>query len=190
MSDRRDRDHYDRPSWKDIDKKKDSSSHSSGDASRRNLDDRKITTGYNQYRSDLDDLFASGDASKLVKEVLSKAPGGDEPRDKKKSKEKSIPERQKLLRGLRAAASPREVEKLLDEFLARWDLPDDIDVLTQALDHADEGIQARALTMISSWLDGHILKSRNVLQNRVRRLATRSEDDDVRALAKVVNRKL
>lgn len=201
MNDRRDRDRDRKREWRDIDRRKDKSSHVDGSGPRRNLDERKVTTGYHRYKQDLDDLFARGEASSLVQEVMSRSPAQDEPaepaggnkgkkRPASKKKPKQPPARQKLLRSIRAASSPRELTRLFDEFLAGWELPEDIEILTQALEHEDEEIQAQALTMISSWLDGHVLRQKSVLTSRVRKLASRADDETVRQLARKLNRKL
>ena len=187
MPDRRDRDRYDRPSWKEIDRRKDKKSGSGAGARSSKLDERKVTTGYHKYKQDLDSLFDSGEASKMVKEVMKKSPSE---KGKKKKDRKGPPKRQKLLRQIREAASSTAIEKLLDEFLAEWELPDDIEILTQALDHPDEDVQRDALSKISSHLDGNIPKRASLLRSRVRKLASRSDDEEVAALAKAVNRKL
>lgn len=191
MSDRRDRDRYDRPSWKEIDKRKDKSSHAGEGAKRRRLDERKVTTGYHRYRQDLDTLFDKGESSKMVEEVMRKAPA--EKGDKAsagKGASKGAPKRQKLLRAIREASRTSELTELLDLFLATWELPDDIEILTQALDHPDEDVQREALEKISTYLDGHIPERASLLRSRVRKLASRSDDEEVTSLAKVVNRKL
>ena len=186
MPDRRDRDRYDRPSWKEIDRRKDKKSGSGGDVRSSRLDDRKVTTGYHKYKSDLDSLFDKGEASSMVKEVMKKAPA--EKGGKKKKKEP--PRRQKLLRQIREASSTSAITKHLDAFLAEWELPDDVEILTQALDHPDEDVQRDALEKVSAYLDGNIPKHASLLRSRVRRLASRSDDEQVAALAKTVNRKL
>ncbi|MBW2262370.1 MAG: hypothetical protein JRG91_10395 [Deltaproteobacteria bacterium] len=186
MSDRGDRDRYDRPSWKELDRRKDKRSGSGAGARSSKLDERKVTTGYHRYKQDLNSLFDSGEASSMVKEVLKKAPT----QEGAKKDSKGPPERQKLLRQIREASSTGTLTRLLDEFLANWKLPDDIEILTQALDHPDEDVQRDALEKISSYLDGNIPKHANLLRGRVRKLASRSDDEDVAALAKAVNRKL
>ncbi len=186
MSDRDDRDRYDRPSWKEIDRRKDKKSGSGGGGRSGRLDERKVTTGYHRYKDDLDSLFDSGEASDMIKQVMKKAP-----KDKGRKKEsKGPPRRQELLRKIREAASTTALTDLLDEFLAEWDLPEDIEILTQALDHPDEDVQKDALEKISSYLDGKIPKRPSLLRSRVRRLAAHSDDEDVAELARAVNRKL
>jgi hypothetical protein len=167
-----------------------------GPSGRRNLDERKVTTGYHRYKQDLDDLFSRGESSKLVEEVVSKAPAarGEEPSKKGSArgrrKTKKAPARQKLLRAIRAATSARQITGLVDELLAKWELPDDPEILTQALEHEDEEIQAESLERLSAWLDGHVPRHKGVLRSRVRRLSSRSDDERVRSLAREVNRKL
>ncbi len=184
MPDRNDRDRYDRPSWKEIDRRKDKKSGSGAGARSSKLDERKVTTGYHRYKQDLDSLFDSGEASGMIKEVMKKAP------KEKGRQKKGPPRRQELLRQIREAASTSALTDLLDEFLLSWELPEDIEILTQALDHPDESVQKDALEKISTYLDGKIPKRPNLLRSRVRTLAMHSDDEDVAVLAKAVNRKL
>jgi hypothetical protein len=185
MADRRDRDRYDRPSWKEIDKRKDRSAHTGEGPANRKLDERKVTTGYHRYRQDLDSLFDTGEASRMVRKVMDKAPG----REVSAQGSGQVPERQRLLRAIRDATSTSEIARLLDEFLASWELPDDIDVLTQALDHPDEQVQLDALARISSYLDGHVPDRTGLMRSRLRKLS-RSDEDEVASLARAVSRKL
>jgi len=188
MPDRRDREHYDRPSWSEIDKRKDQSKHVDGGEPRRGLDDRKATTGYHRYKQELGDMFSTGEASKLVKQVMKKSSALR--KEETASGAETVPERQALLRAIREASSSTELERLLDEFLGRWEMPEDLDFLTQALDHPEEEVQLEALGRISRYLDGHLPGRVHLLRSRVRALASRSEDPGVASLAKEVNRKL
>ncbi len=191
MSDRRDEDPKSRPSWRDLDRKKDRSAHVDGSTTRRNLDERKVTTGYHRYKDELDGLFSTGQKAGMVKKVLSRSPVKDKVEASgSEGKTREAPERQRMLRAVRAATSGREVTRVLDDFLGQWEMPEDIEILTQALEHEDETVQANALRMISSWLDGHIPRQKSLLTSRVRKLASRSDDEEVRRLAREVNRKM
>jgi len=193
MSDERNRDRDRRPSWRELDRKKDRSAHVGADGRRSGLEERKATTGYHRYKNDLDSLFSTGEASSMVKEVMKKSPAAAGPTGEgagKKKKKKGAPERQKLLRAIREATSSSALTRHLDEFLEKWELPDDIEILTQALGHPDEEIQIEVLGRLSSFLDGHVPRHKKLLQSKVRTLSTRSDDEEVRALAKEVNSKL
>ncbi len=184
--DRKERDHYDRPSWKEIDSKKNKSAHVDGGEQRKDLDQRKATTGYGRYKEELSALFDRGEKSKLVKKVMGPAeqaavvPGGDG----------ALPRRQQLLRAIRTSTSTTELTRLLDEFLSSWEMPEDVEILTQALEHPDEDVQKKALRLLDGWLDGHVAERSSLLRTRIRGLAVHSEDDEIAEMARRIGRKL
>jgi hypothetical protein len=182
--DKDDRDHYDRPSWSEIDKKKNKSKHVSDD--RRAAGERKkVSTGYSQYKDQLDQLFSTGEKAGMIKTVLEKKQG------KKILDKAEAPERQKLLRAIREAVGERQARERIDEFMKKYgELPDDMEVLTQALLHDDDLLRESVLRRISKHLDGHILPNKALLLERVKNLAAASEDDAVRDLAVEVRKKL
>ncbi|MFH1438251.1 MAG: hypothetical protein ABIJ56_21260 [Pseudomonadota bacterium] len=180
----RDRDRDNKPSWSEIDKNKNKSSHVRDErpAFRKK---KEVTTGYGQYKEQLDELFKTGQQSGMVKSVLGRKDG-----DKLLKKSKA-PERQKLLRAVREAIGERDVEKTIDSFLAKFKaLPDDIEIQTQALLHSDDRIKEKALRSISKHLDGHKLERKSLLLERAKSLIDLSEDDDVIELAQAVKKKL
>ncbi len=180
----RDRDRDNKPSWSEIDKRKNKSSHVRGDrpAFRKN---KEVTTGYGQYKDQLGELFESGQQSGMVKSVLGRT-GGD-----KLLKQSKAPERQKLLRAIREAIGERDVEKTIDTFLRRFkELPDDMEIQTQALLHSDDRIKEKALRSISKHLDGHKLERKSLLLERAKSLIDLCEDDGVIELAQEVKKKL
>lgn len=186
MDDYRDkkRDRDNRPSWRELDRKKDKSKHVE-DERPGGRKKKKVSTGYSQYKDQLDQLFNTGEKSEMVKAVLDKK-AGKEILDKEKA-----PERQKLLRAIREALGERQLEENLDTFMAKYgELPDDIEVLSQALLHSSDPVKEKALRKISRYLDGHVLEKKSLLISRVKNLALTAEDDAVAELAREVKRKL
>jgi hypothetical protein len=180
----RDRDRDKRPSWREMDRKKDKSKHVRDDRLYKKKQD-KVTTGYSRYKDQLDRLFSTGEKSDMVQGVLGRRDG------KKILEGGEAPERQKLLRSIREAVSERQLEAAVDEFMKKYgELPDDIVVLTQALLHSDDAVRERALQRISRYLDGHVLENKAVLLERVKYLAVASDDDAVEELSMEVKKKL
>jgi hemoglobin-like flavoprotein len=186
MDDYRDRkrDRDDRPSWRDLDRKKDKSKHVNEERP-GGKKKPKVSTGYSQYKDQLDQLFSTGEKSEMVKAVLEKK-SGKEILDKEQA-----PERQKLLRAVREALGEKQLEESLNAFMEKYgELPVDMEVLTQALMHSSDQVREQALRKISRYLDGHVLEKKALLVSRVKNLALTAEDDEVVALAREVKRKL
>jgi hypothetical protein len=180
----RNRDRDDRPSWRELDKKKDKSRHVNEERP-GGKKKRKVSTGYSQYKDQLDQLFKTGEKAEMVKAVLDRK-AGKEVLDREKA-----PERQRLIRAVREAPGERQLEESLDAFMARYgELPVDIEVLTQALMHSSDPVKEQALRKISKYLDGHVLEKKALLVSRVKNLALTGEDDAVVELAREVKRKL
>lgn len=180
----RNRDRDNRPSWRELDKKKDKSKHVNEERP-GGKKQRKVSTGYSQYKDQLDQLFNTGEKSEMVKAMLEKK-AGKEALDRDKA-----PERQRLLRAVREALGERQLEESLDAFMAKYgDLPDDIEILSQALLHSSDPVKEKALRKISRYLDGHMLEKKALLVSRVKNLAMTGEDDAVVELAREVKRKL
>lgn len=180
----KDRDRDKRPSWSEIDKKKDSSHHVDR-ADPYAKEKKKVTTGYGRYKDQLDALFSSGKKAELVRAVLGRSTAGSD------LSEGEAPERQKRLREIREAAGDAKVAALIDAFAREFgELPDDVEVLTQALVHHDDEVKAGALRRISAHLDGHVLERKALLLERAKGLAVNSDDVEVLNLAREVKRKL
>jgi len=180
----RNRDRDNRPSWSELDKKKDKSKHVNEER-QGGRKQRKVSTGYSQYKDQLDQLFNTGEKSEMIKTMLDKK-AGKEILDKEKA-----PERQKLLRAIREAPGERQLEASLDEFMAKYgELPEDVEILSQALLHSSDPVKEKALRKISRYLDGHVLEKKALLVSRVKNLALTGEDDVVVELAREVKRKL
>lgn len=193
MTDYRDRkyDRDKRPSWREIDRRKDRSKHIRDDREERRPKPEGVKTGYSRYKEQLEELFKSGVKSDVIKNIIERA--GEKYGMKNVAEEfkGNVPERQKLLRALREAVGEKEVKKIVDEFFAKFtELPDDIEILTQALLHPDDDIKVRVLVKISKYLNAHMLEDKALLFERASNLAEFSEDDRVFELARQVVKKL
>jgi hypothetical protein len=140
-----------------------------------------------KYRAALEALFArkSEPATLAVPERAAKivtVPTREDPRRE---------ERTKRLGKLMAAEGRAAVTKACEAYLrAGFALPEEQDVLLQVLDHDEDERVLHALTSLSRLLDAEGPHRRTVLEARLRRLESDSEDAGVRELAQVVRSKL
>lgn len=163
-------------SWSEIDKKRDQSAHVDGDARRTPRRGKAgSVTGLGRYKADLSRLFERGEAGKLVKGVARGAglevSGG-------------LPARQQALRKILDAANPEAVVAAVDAFRAEHgELPDDPEVLGQALVHPDEAVLLDVLRRLHQYLAGHLVQRKALLLLRVKELEVRAEGDELREWA-------
>jgi hypothetical protein len=183
MDDERDREREPRSSrdrdisWSEIDKARDRSQHVRRDE-RRGRRKPSSVTGLQRYKSDLDALFERGTAGKLVKGIARQAglavAGG-------------LPERQQALRAILDAVGPEGIRRAVDEFSAKFgELPDDPEVLTQALVHPDETRVMDAMQRLHRYVAGHVPPRKALLLQRVKEVESRSETPELRELASQV----
>ncbi len=162
-------------SWSEIDKKRDKSRHVDGDLRREKRSRGKAVTGLERYKSDLSRLFQRGEAGKLVKSVAKQ--GGREVTG-------GLPERQQALRAILDASGPPAVAKAIDAFVQKFgELPEDAEVLGQALLHPDDAVVLDALNRLHHFLAGHVLARKALLLQRVKEVELRAETDELRDAA-------
>jgi hypothetical protein len=100
-------------------------------------------------------------------------------------------ERDKRLAKLLAAEGRAAVTKTCEAYLrAGFALPDEQDVMLKILDHQEDERVLHVLAALSKLLDTEAPRRRAVLEARLRRLESDSDDAGVRALAQVVLTKL
>jgi hypothetical protein len=164
-------------SWSEIDKQRDKSAHIDGDRRREPGRGKRggSVTGLGRYKADLSRLFERGEAGKLVKGVAKGAglevSGG-------------LPERQQALRRILDASNPEAVVAAVDAFrAAHGELPDDPEVLGQALVHPDEAVLLDVLRRLHQYLAGHLVQRKALLLLRVKELEVRADGDELREWA-------
>ena len=87
------------------------------------------------------------------------------------------------IKALRAAHSPREIEKSIDAMReAGFGLPKEFDLLSKALGHSDEQVQADVLGEIIAAAKEAAVKSPNLLKGRVENVALLATTSEVREL--------
>ena len=163
-----------RPSWREIDRRRDRSRHVRPD--HEVYKKKKVrTTGQAQYKAALEAFFSGG---KLPERFASAM--------KIQLKDSKGSERQKLVQAIIDAPTITELEKLYDEFIKKWELPDDVDMLSSLLRHRDESVVKRCLERLSKIVGKKIIKRRNLLESRLKDLIDLTDDPEIVELSKKV----
>ena len=193
---------YDRPSWKEIDRMRDTT----GRRNKREKKDHEIrehSTRYDKYKKDLNRLFDQGLAGELLKKQtpekpkepeLPKASGKGKPKAAvvtRKAKEGRIPKdtqagtsRLKLIRSVIDAEDSESLVKAVGELSERFGLPDDWEVLIRVLEHPDEKIVLQAVTKMKALLPKTAkIPRRFTLRERLRSIGQTAADGELRQLA-------
>ena len=161
----------DRPSWRDIDRKKDQSDHRKEGGRGRGRAPR-VESATAAYKRKLDAFFDEGVVPEHLKDKLggagSKAPTG----------------RQKIIREIRGAKSQRDLERAVDRLLGEFGMPDDMEILLRVLEHSKDPILLDALNVIEAYVDtGQVLPRKGLFVERLKGLEFSSFDPRVQAKA-------
>ncbi len=175
---------YDKPkrSWREIDRKKDSSSHRPGEKPKNNFNQARSDAASKTYKSKLDSFFdGEGKAPDHIAEQLSKmAPTSEEGKA-----------RAKATKTIKDAGTSSAADKAVAAYLKKWELPPDYDVLAQVLTCADEDYVSDALRILTQMLDSKRIPQRiQILEQRLRRVKTLAEDPDLQDEVDKVLKKL
>ena len=168
-------------SWSEIDKKRNRSRHT-GDDRPEPRSKKQAVTGTSRYKGELSALFSRGSAGSRLQAVAGQAGlkvGGEQP------------ERQKALRAILDALGPDAIRKAIDAFEAEFgELPDDPEILTQALEHPDESRASATMRRLRDHLAGHVPTRRTLMLQRVKAVEARIESAELGALAEEIRRML
>jgi len=175
----------DRPkkSWREIDKGKDRSAH--------RKEERPAMSPFKQARAD--------SASKVYKSKLDsffdgdgKAPAGI--RDKLEALSDASPEgarRKEAVKRIKDAGTSSARDGAVAEFLREWELPPDHEVLVEVLSCSNEEYVATAIGKIEELLDANRPPRRTpLMEQRLKRIVSMSEEEQVRDHAAAVLKKL
>ncbi len=165
---------YDKPkrSWRDIDKMKDGSQH--------RQPDRKPMAPFKQARAE--------SASKVYKSKLDAFFDGDgkapaHVKEKFAAIEDTSPEGKKRAAGLKAikeAGTSGAADRAVEAYLEKWELPPDFDALTGVLMCADESYVGQAMDLLEEmFAEKRVPKRTQLLEQRLRRVKTLIDDDDL-----------
>jgi hypothetical protein len=180
------RDDGDRPrrSWRDIDRKKDSSSHIDQSDPYRKKGRRggRAEGGGAGYKSALDRFFDGGELPDRYQKLTSA-------KDKLASGPKSP--RQTALKKLRDAVGRSDVVAAVEELIKLdGELPRDADALLAALLHPDEDRQREAMTLLRELAQDRPLKRKDMLRQRLRQVADLAEESETAELAQQLIRSI
>ena len=165
-------------SWSEIDKKRNKSHHVGGDLRRDRKPGGSSVTGLGRYKADLSRLFERGEAGKMVKGVAKQVGlevGG------------GLPERQLALRAILDATDPTAAAKAVDDFHGKFgELPDDPEVLGQALLHANPDVLLDVLQRLHHYLAGHVVARKTLLIQRTKQIERGADSEELRDAASKV----
>jgi hypothetical protein len=170
-------------SWRELDNQKDRSAHRREE--RPAMSPKKQVRADNAsklYKSQLDRFFeGDGAAPKQVKDKLGALEDVSEEGLARKA----------ALQKIKDAATSSAKREAVAQYLARWELPPDHEVLAEVLACDDDGFIARALTVIGELLAQNRPPRRiTTLEQRLKRIVSLSEEPAVQNEAKELVKKL
>jgi hypothetical protein len=169
----------DRPSWRDIDKKRDGSAHRREEKKPGGGKAPRLESATAAYKKELDRLFKEGGLADKLKDRLPH-PEAEE----KAPKDPAAGERQRRLRAVLKAPGGPELTKALDELRAHHGLPDDLEILLRALEHPRDEVLREALTFIEQHVEmGDKLPNKKVFVERMKGVEVSSFDPAVQKRA-------
>jgi hypothetical protein len=151
-----------------------------------------------QHRAALDELFAKGEVGKLAEKLAqpTRQPPGlvDMPKAKAAHVEpaKPVAEDPKsiLRKKILAAIGREEISRAVDRFVKPHGMPEDFEVLEQALEHTKPERIAEALTVLDKMLGREKPKRSKTLAGKLRFIEETSDDTDLKSQAALVRQKL
>ncbi len=165
---------YDKPkrSWREIDRKKDSSKHRQEGRSPISPHNKARSASASKvYKSKLDAFFdGEGKAPGHVKEKI----------DALETTSKGGKERAKALNAIKDAGTSSAADKAVAAYLKEWELPPDFDILSQVLTCSDEDYVKTGLDMLEELFKQRRVPNRTqILEQRLRRVKTLADDPDL-----------
>jgi hypothetical protein len=157
----------DRPkkTWREIDQMRESKSRSPEPKKQT----RESVVAQKQYKANLDRLFDSGEAPKLLGKKIT-TPASPETRIAK-------------MKAVRDAIGRDEITKAVDHLLALGPLPTDEEILTQALEHRKEPQVQEVINLLLTWLERNKPKRQATLKARLAGLVSNADDQETKDLA-------
>jgi len=161
----------DKPSWRDLDRKRDQSAHRREDSAGRGRQPR-VESATAAYKRKLDKFFDQGVVPEHLKDKL---PAGES---------EGPSERQQLLRTIRTGKSGKELHKAIDKLRVDFGLPDDMEILVRVLEHPKDPVLLDALGLIEAHVEsGKQVPKKALLVQRLKGLEFSSFDPRVQRKA-------
>lgn len=162
----------DRPSWRDLDRKRDQSAHRREERPARGGKSARVESATAAYKRSLDAFFDQGVVPEHLKDKL---PAGAA---------EGPSERQQLIRAVRQAKTGRELEKAVDTLRADFGLPDDMELLLRVLEHSKDAVLLDALGLIEQYIEsGQKVPKKALFAQRLKGLEFSSFDPRVQRKA-------
>lgn len=130
----------DRPSWRDLDRKRDKSAHRKEERGPRGRAAR-VESATAAYKRKLDAFF---DHAVVPEHLKDKLPAGES---------EGPGPRQALLRDIRDAKNARALEKAVDKLRKDFGMPEDMEILLRVLEHSKDPVLLEALGLIEQYVD-------------------------------------
>lgn len=165
---------YDKPkrSWREIDKKKDGSQHRPAERKPFHPNQQaRAESASKVYKSKLDAFFdGEGKAPAHVKEKFAAI----------EDTSKAGKERTAALKKIKDAGTSGAADKAIAAYLKKWELPPDFEILAQALMCGDESYVEQAMVLLEEMFkNNRVPKRTQLLEQRLRRVKTLIDDDDL-----------
>lgn len=162
----------DRPSWRDLDRKRDQSAHRRDESRPRGRAPR-VESATAAYKRGLEAIFeGKADLPDHLKEKLGP------------SEAEGPGPRQTLIREIRDAKNARALEKAVDKLREDFGLPDDMEILVRVLEHSKDPVLLEALGLIEQYIDsGQQVPKKKVFVQRLKGLEFSSFDPRVQRKA-------
>ena len=175
----------DRPkkSWRELDRNKDRSAHRAPDKPAMNPKKQARSEAASKaYKSKLDAFFeGDGKAPAVIKDKLANLQDTSE-----EGKARTL-----ALKHIKDATTSSALDKAFGDFLKKWELPSDYDVLSQALNCGDESYVEAALDLLEKmFADKRVPKHIQLLEQRLRRVKTLAEEPALQDKAQVLLKSL
>ena len=179
------RDYDDKPkrSWREIDKKKDSSKHRTSDGKPLSRQKQaRAASASKVYKSKLDAFFeGEGKAPAHVKDKI----------DTMKPTSKEGKARAGALKAIKEANTSSAADKAVAAYLKKWELPPDYEVLSQVLTCSDEDYVMDAMGCMEKLIAENRAPRRvQLLEQRLRTVKTLADDPDLQDKAGELIKKL
>jgi 2-succinyl-5-enolpyruvyl-6-hydroxy-3-cyclohexene-1-carboxylate synthase len=175
-------------SWREIDASRDRSGAKRAPPSGEGGGGKRADRASKQYRAALDALFDKGNKEgfQRVAEVLGKG----EPAAKQAAAPADDEGRRALHQKVIAAIGRSEVSRALDRYLAKYPLPDDWELLEQALDHEDPARVEEALAKAEELLAREKPRRARTLIGKLRFLEEAGDRPELAARAAALRARL
>lgn len=170
-----------RKSWREIDRARGKSAHTSSDKPDFARERLERSQAYREYKSNLDKFFEGGAtaAPDGLKALL-------DPTGEKSARAKAIEAIQKA-----SAEDRKKWSELVKAFVEEHELPPDPYLLTEFLGHPRERVADKALARIEGLVEeGQLKKVPPSLDQQLRSLELTADDEELRERAKVLREKL